>query len=189
MPRTSPHPTTEGCQALALDINAVMAAAAAALRDARQRGAEDGAVEIGGRLRWTRPGAAKPWAWVEIAVRLDQGPAPVADVLLHYDADHAGYPTGRRVQRATAVAVPCHFGGMRWYWICPATGRHVWHLYLPNGGTRFLSRGAYRLRWASTCATPLDRSHMRMARIAAKLAPSTRASRTSRRPSRSGCVG
>jgi hypothetical protein len=168
MPRTSPHPTTEACQALPLDTNAVMHPAAAALRDARRRGAE-GAVEVGLRTSWTGRGAAAPWAWVDIAVRLDQGPAPGADVLLHYAADHADHPTGRRVQRVAVAAVPCHFGGVRWAWICPATGRNARFLYLPCGGTRFLSRRAYRLRWASTCSTPLEKSHLRLRRLARKL--------------------
>jgi hypothetical protein len=164
MPRTSPYPTAEGCQSLALDINAVMRPAAAARRRAE---AEGGAMVIGGRQTWTRGGA--PWAWVDIAVQLAPGPAPVADATLRYSADHADHPTGRRVQRVAVATVPCHFGGVRWHWICPETGRNVRYLYLPNGGTRFLSRGAYKLRWASTCATALEKSHMRLARLAAKL--------------------
>jgi hypothetical protein len=41
------------------------------------------------------------------------------------------------------------FGGWRWWWVCPATGRRVLKLYLPLGGSRFLSRQAYRLGYAS----------------------------------------
>ncbi len=41
------------------------------------------------------------------------------------------------------------FGGLRWWFRCPATWRRCTKLYLPNGGRRFLSRHAYRLRYAS----------------------------------------
>jgi AAA domain len=48
---------------------------------------------------------------------------------------------------------------VRWWWICPATGRRVSKLYLPNGGVRFLSHGpgAYRLAYASQRHGRLDR--------------------------------
>jgi hypothetical protein len=173
MPRTSPHPTAEACQSLALDINEIMRPAAAARRDARRRAEAEGtpepALELGARTRWRRRGSAQLWAWTEIAVRVEPGPAPVASATLRYSADHIDHPTGRRTQRVAVAAVPCHLGGVRWHWICPETGRHVRFLYLPNGGTRFLSRAAYKLRWASTCCTRLDRSHRRLARIAKKL--------------------
>jgi hypothetical protein len=173
MPRTSPYPTAEGCQSLVLNINEIMRPAAAARRDARRRAEAEGtpepALELGARTRWRRRGSAQPWAWAEIAVRVEPGPEPVASATLRYSADHYDRPTGLRVQRVAVASVPCHLGGVRWLWICPATGRHVRHLYLPCGGVQFLSRAAYRLRWASTCATALDRSHRRLARLAAKL--------------------
>jgi hypothetical protein len=165
MPRTSPHPTAEGCQSLALDINEVMRQAAGARRQAETEG---DAVVLGMRMRWVRRSGA-PWAWVDVTVRVEPGPAPVANAILHYSADHYDRPTGLREQQVAIASVPCRFGGVRWHWICPETGRHVRFLHLPNGGTRFLSRGAYKLRWASTCATPLERSHRRLARLAAKL--------------------
>jgi hypothetical protein len=59
------------------------------------------------------------------------------------------------------VTTPCRFGGSRWWWVCPATGRRVGKLYLPNGGTRFFSRGlgAYRLAYASQRRGRVDRMH------------------------------
>jgi hypothetical protein len=73
------------------------------------------------------------------------------------------------VQRVELTRLACGFGRGQWFWLCPATGRRVRLLYLPNGGTRFLSRAAYGLRWLTTCSTPLAKSHMRLARIAKKL--------------------
>src|SRR5687767_12579691 len=49
------------------------------------------------------------------------------------------------------------FGGLRWWFRCPATWRRCCKLYLPNGGRRFLSRQAYRLRYASQVETRLAR--------------------------------
>lgn len=42
-----------------------------------------------------------------------------------------------------------NFGGDRWWMICPATGRRVAKLYLPNGGKIFASRQAYGLAYRS----------------------------------------
>jgi hypothetical protein len=159
MPRASPYPTAEGCGSLVLDINRVMRP----VRDARRAGASP-AVEH--RMHWTRRSEAEPWATVDIAVLAHQDPAVV---VLKFDIDHLTRPTGPQVQRVRIVSEPCGFGGVRWYWLRPATGRRVRTLFLPNGGTRFLSRDAYKLRWLTTCSTPLAKSHMRLARIAKKL--------------------
>jgi hypothetical protein len=40
--------------------------------------------------------------------------------------------------RAVATVQP--FGGVRWWFICPATNRRVTKLWLPLGGSRFASR-------------------------------------------------
>src|SRR5919199_4326510 len=55
------------------------------------------------------------------------------------------------------------YGGRRWWFQCPRTGRKVAKLYLPNGGWRFWSRQAYQLGYACQRETELDRL-MRKAR-------------------------
>jgi hypothetical protein len=40
------------------------------------------------------------------------------------------------------------FGGVRWWFACPRTGRRVTKLYLPRGGSQFWSRKAYGLGYA-----------------------------------------
>jgi hypothetical protein len=77
-----------------------------------------------------------------------------------YDIAHVSRSTGPQVQRVAIVGEPCHFGGAQWFWLCPATGRRVRNLYLPNGGTRFLSRDAYSLRWPTTCSTAGEEPHL-----------------------------
>jgi len=83
------------------------------------------------------------------------------------DIDHHSHQTGPQEQKISMATTPCPFGGVRWWWICPATGRWVRKLYLPNGGTRFLSRGpgAYRLACASQRQGRVDRMYARSRRL------------------------
>lgn len=157
--------TVEGCRSLKLDVNIVTRAP----RDA-VRGLSDGEVFT-----------AKPrvWSWT-----VNSGPEPVARIVvllslgrdsgharLLFDIDHATRRTGPQDQRVEMATTPCRFGGRRWWWVCPATGRRCAKLYLPNGGTRFLGRGpgAYRLPYASQSASPMERSHGRLARLCRRL--------------------
>jgi hypothetical protein len=75
--------------------------------------------------------------------------------------------TGSQHYPVSMVTTPCLFGGSRWWWVCPATGRRVGKLYLPNGGARFLSRGlgacqlAYWLSCARAAGTRAGKTGMR----------------------------
>ena len=42
---------------------------------------------------------------------------------------------------------PQPFGGRRWWFICPRTGRRAAKLYLPKGASTFASRQAYGLAY------------------------------------------
>jgi hypothetical protein len=61
------------------------------------------------------------------------------------------------------------FGGLRWWFSCPVTRRRAVQLYLPDGGSLFASRRAYRLAYQSQRDADTDRSHARQARIFKKL--------------------
>src|SRR5262245_30562715 len=50
------------------------------------------------------------------------------------------------------------FGGIRWWFICPRSGRRVRILYLPLGGRHFWSRRSYRLGYASQSESVFDRA-------------------------------
>jgi hypothetical protein len=52
-------------------------------------------------------------------------------------------------QRLRLTRVRAGFGGHRWYFLCPRSGRRVAKLYLPNGARSFASRQAYRLIYAT----------------------------------------
>jgi hypothetical protein len=119
-------------------------------------------------LQWTQSSDDEPFAVVEFQLKLgvDGGTAR-----LRYDVNHSSRPTGPREQSIAMATTPCPFGGVRWWWICPATGRWVRKLYLPNGGTRFLSRkpGAYRLAYRSQRHGQVDRTRARIRRLYARL--------------------
>ena len=62
-----------------------------------------------------------------------------------------------------------HLGGVRWWFLCPQTGRRVAKLYLPRGGDRFLSRRAYRLVHDTRQMSTSYRLSSKVHRIGAKL--------------------
>jgi hypothetical protein len=61
------------------------------------------------------------------------------------------------------------YGGVRWWFVCPATGRRAFKLYLPRGGRRFLSRAGYLLGHEVAREDKLARRQRRASRILAKL--------------------
>jgi hypothetical protein len=62
-----------------------------------------------------------------------------------------------------------HFGGLRWWFVCPRLNRRVRKLYLPLGGRHFWSRRAYRLAYASQRETVYDRAMRRARKLYLKL--------------------
>jgi hypothetical protein len=60
---------------------------------------------------------------------------------------------------------PQRFGGVRWWFECPRTGRRAVKLYLPLGGHQFWSRHAYGLGYASQRETPMDRAWRRGSKL------------------------
>lgn len=153
--------TVEGCRSLKLDVNRITRAVRGKLRDVP----EGAKLEAGPVVwTWTTTGEAKPWARVLLTLRLDRWRG---EARLVFDVDHYSRRTGPQDQVVQMETTPCRFGGRRWWWLCPATWRRCSTLYLPNGGTRFLSRGrgAYPLAYASQNGSAMDRSHARLARL------------------------
>jgi hypothetical protein len=68
-----------------------------------------------------------------------------------------------------AVSTPLNFGGHRWWFICPRTGRRVAKLYLPLDGLVFASRGAYGLHYRSQREARADRLMSRARRLHARV--------------------
>lgn len=136
------RPTVEGTASITLNINALV----------RATGRRSPAgLRLEASINGGRP--------QEILARLDLDPEAGAGTLaLKYDVQHATAATGPQHYEARLVSTPCNFGGCRWWIICPATGRRVVKLYLPNGGRRFLSRAAYRLPYQSQRETAAGRA-------------------------------
>lgn len=62
-----------------------------------------------------------------------------------------------------------HYGGRRWWMVCPYKHVRVAKLYLPNGGDRFASRQAWRLAYQSQRVAYRDRPFERLCRLQKKL--------------------
>lgn len=62
-----------------------------------------------------------------------------------------------------------HYGGRRWWMICPYSGHRVGKLYLPSNGDRFAGRVAWRLGYACQRSAYRDRPFDALFRLQKKL--------------------
>ena len=67
------------------------------------------------------------------------------------------------------ITTPQPFGGWRWWFVCPHTGRRVAKLYMPPGAVTFCSRRTYRLAYRSQREAPHDRALRRAFKLQARL--------------------
>src|SRR5687768_13892202 len=72
-------------------------------------------------------------------------------------------------QKIRLVFTEPHYGGRRWWMVCPYKGVRVAKLYLPNGGDRFASRLAWRLAYNSQRVAHRDRAFEKLFRLQRKL--------------------
>jgi hypothetical protein len=113
---------------------------------------------VGGPIYWTRGGERAG----SITLTVNLTSLDDAHARLSYTAD--GVP---KVQLVQLVAEPCRFGGHRFYWLCPVSGRRC--TVLAYAGGRFASRQAQRLTYATQSADPLDRLRRARDRAEARL--------------------
>jgi hypothetical protein len=81
------------------------------------------------------------------------------------------------------------YGGRRWWFQCPRTGRRTTKLFLPNGGWHFWSRQAYGLGYACQREDRLGRLQRRAAKLNRQLGGDGWAGWDTPRSSRNGCAG
>lgn len=62
-----------------------------------------------------------------------------------------------------------HYGGKRFWFLCPSTGKRTSILYSPPGSKYFASRYAYRLKYQSQSEGPFDRAVSRKFRLRDKI--------------------
>lgn len=77
-----------------------------------------------------------------------------------------GGPPGEAAVELTAL--PCRTG-LRWYWLCPASGRRCLWLYLPAGAAGFLSRQAHGLVHMSLMESRQDRAARKARKLRRRL--------------------
>ena len=82
-----------------------------------------------------------------------------ARLTLRYTCD--GEPLNVVVRLASTAP---HFGGRRWWFVCPFTRQWVRALYLPSGARHWASRHAYRLTYQSQRECHLGRSMIALLR-------------------------
>jgi hypothetical protein len=82
---------------------------------------------------------------------------------------HTGHKTESNYRVRLETTRP-HYGGMRWWFVCPLSGRRARVLYLPpTGGTTFACRQALGLAYHSQRATADDRAVERSLKARQKL--------------------
>lgn len=76
-----------------------------------------------------------------------------------------------RKQRISLEASPRHYGGMKWYFICPVMNRRISVLWMPPGAHTFASRQRWgrQVAYSSQFCDRTDRAHHGKARINARL--------------------
>lgn len=72
-----------------------------------------------------------------------------------------------RVGSIMAISEPCHYGGRRWYFLCPRTGRRCSTVYFVHG--EFVSYRASGLHYQSQSQRETDRLRTKLRKIEAKL--------------------
>jgi hypothetical protein len=78
---------------------------------------------------------------------------------------------GEIEQRITLVTLPRHYGGRKWFFLCPVMNRRASVLWLPPGARHFASRDAWpgQVAYRSQFMTAVDRAYLGMERIKRRL--------------------
>lgn len=117
-----------------------------------------------GTLNWTYDG--DPAGSLSYEARMAD--ADNARLVLTFTRKMDGKPDDVR-QEIRLVCTRPHFGGQRWWMICPYQGHRIGKLYLPNGAGRFASRTAWRVGYRSQQSASRDRPFDRLNRLQRRL--------------------
>jgi hypothetical protein len=91
---------------------------------------------------------------------------------LRYELEQYSRRIPERTQHVRLTSEACRFGGRRWFFMCPATGRKCTKLFLPNGADHWRSREGFKLAYDCQREAPIERLHRRLRRLFAKLGQS-----------------
>lgn len=118
----------------------------------------------GGTLTWSRNG--EPYA--SVGYTADMSDPDAGELRLSYKRG-SGADAEQVRQTIRFDWTEPHYGGRRWSFICPYSGRRSRKLYLPPGGDRFAGSAAWRLPYASQRVEHSQRPFDAMFRIQKKL--------------------
>jgi hypothetical protein len=122
-----------------------------------------------GRIDWSRAGEPAGAVRYESQLAL-----PNAYLRLYFTVSDPVRGESHSIEqeiRLTTTRV--HFGGVRWWFVCPQSGVRVGRLHLPPGATQFAARRAHGLRYACQTENPSRRATRRAWKLIAKLAGET----------------
>jgi hypothetical protein len=83
--------------------------------------------------------------------------------------DGPGGSSRHVTQKISLTTTKMHFGGKRWWFLCPVSGERVGRLHLPLGTSYFASRHAHGLAYASQYENLYDRAERRARKLRARL--------------------
>jgi hypothetical protein len=121
-----------------------------------------------GTLQWTRAHSGQPICQAEYYVvpSEDAGTLRLTSIT-RFDA--LGRPNRMEGQTIELVTTTPPYGGRRWWFLCPHTGKRVMKLYLPYGARNFASRQAYRLGYAVQRESAEDQAYRRARKARARI--------------------
>lgn len=123
--------------------------------------------EWSGELTYIRNG--RPSGSLRFAVRLDPENYSGVVAVRHKRQNPWGELEAPEPYAIKLTATDQPFGGMRWWLICPVSGRHCAGLFLPYRARKFGSREAYRLGYVSQRTSPHDTSIERVRKLRKKI--------------------
>ena len=153
-------------------------------RDGGRPTVEDGlTIDIALMLRrgWVRVGVigtgSQNWSCrgeliASVSHRFDMSDPDQAEMTLFYTRTPRNGPPEKVEQCLRLTYTRPHYGGRRWWIICPYSGRRVLKLHLPPGGDRFASRQAWRLAYQSQRSARSFRPFDKLFRLQRKLSSS-----------------
>lgn len=134
-------------------------------------------------LAWMlRTGRAREGSWLSGGLSWSRGGEEVGSIgyqaIMHQPSEErlelfyssGSGEDGEQVRQTVRLChTEPHYGGRRWWMICPYRHIRVGKLYLPPGGDRFASREAWRLGYQSQRDAERDRPFERLFRLQKKL--------------------
>jgi hypothetical protein len=117
-----------------------------------------------GTLQWTWPNSGQLACYIEYQLILNEnsGTLRLGSIVLF---DEFGKPVRVGGQTIHLVTTTPPYGGCRWWFICPSTGRRATKLHLPYGAGVFASRQAHCLGYAIQREGAPDRARRRARKV------------------------